>query len=272
MQVKTSCQHWGGTKVSKRCVVIVLCIKVKYYKSLKRSLYQSLKRRNDIFIIDNVGASILCSLAVQWKSLSLDILKHILMSRLFKLFPTFLKALLQLIKASIKCNCSLSEPRRICNIFFFPLFWWQKFHTGEPEMWAQLPRQFLSHLLMLKCIICCIIILNYAATTEIVSNYTKWVGVQCVNGMKLTYFTYGTPAACKTARVFLLIDLCEGGEWNSCQPLPSNMFVSFFSLLNTSISFVYACVAPPPLFSFPSLYVVVLFYFFKGLNAHCVGC
>lgn len=156
--------------------------------------------------------------------------------------------------------------------FFFPLFWWQKFHTGEPEMWAQLPRQFLSHLLMLKCIICCIIILNYAATTEIVSNYTKWVGVQCVNGMKLTYFTYGTPAACKTARVFLLIDLCEGGEWNSCQPLPSNMFVSFFSLLNTSISFVYACVAPPPLFSFPFLYVVVLFYFFKGLNAHCVGC
>lgn len=120
MQVKTSCQHWGGTKVSKRRVVIVLCIKVKYYKSLKRSLYQSLKRRNNIFIIgDNVGESILCSLAVQWKSLGLDILKHILVSRLFKLFPTFLKALLQLIKASIKCNCSLLEPRRICNIFFF---------------------------------------------------------------------------------------------------------------------------------------------------------
>lgn len=132
MQVKTSCQHWGGTKVSKRRVVIVLCIKVKYYKSLKRSLYQSLKRRNDILIIDNVGASILCSLALQWKSLSLDILKHILMSWLFKLVPTFLKALLQLIKASIKCNCSLSEPRRICNIFFSSILvtevshWWAR--------------------------------------------------------------------------------------------------------------------------------------------------
>lgn len=34
---------------------------------------------------------------------------------------------------------------------------------------------------MLKCIMCYIIMLSYVATTEIVSNYTKCAGVQCMN-------------------------------------------------------------------------------------------
>lgn len=139
-------------------------------------------------------------------------------------------------------------------------------------MWAQLPRQFLSHLLMLKCIICCIIILNYAATTEIVCNYTKWAGVQCVNGIKLTYFAYGTPAACKMARVFfLLIDLCEGGEWNSCQPLPSNMFVSFFFSLKYQYFFCVCMCRPTPPYFLSHLCMLLFYFIFSKAWTHTVS-
>lgn len=69
-------------------------------------------------------------------------------------------------KPLLKCNCSLSESR---NCFFF-CSGYRSCRLFIPEMWTQLLRQFFSHLLMLECIIC-IIILNYVATAEIVSKY-----------------------------------------------------------------------------------------------------
>lgn len=64
---------------------------------------------------------------------------------------------------------------------------------------------------MLKCIMCYIIMLSYVATTEIVSNYTKCAGVQCMN--EAYFFSHTVhQVRVKWRNLFFFFSLIEGGE------------------------------------------------------------
>lgn len=99
---------------------------------------------------------------------------------------------------------------------------------------------------------------------------TKRAGVQYVSGMKLTYFADGIPAAYKMAQVFLLIDFIWRGRVK-LMPASSLENVFFFSLSNTSISFLYACVSP--LFFLPIFVCcfIFLYIFFSMAWTHTVS-
>lgn len=91
-----------------------------------------------------------------------------------------------------------------------------------------------------------------------------------MSGMKLTYFADCIPAAYKMAQVFLLIDFMWRGRVK-LMPASSLKYVCFFfSLSNTSISFVYACVSP--LFFLPIFVCCCfIFYFFPKAWTHTVS-
>lgn len=70
---------------------------------------------------------------------------------------------------------------------------------------------------------------------------------------------------------FLLIDLCEGGEWNSCQPLPSNMFVSFFFSLKYQYFFCVCMCRPTPPYFLSHLCMLLFYFIFSKAWTHTVS-
>lgn len=146
----------------------MLCIKVKNYWSLKRSLDQSLKEgifpastKWGLQFYANSQCNGSCLVPTPWDiSWCLDS---------SSILPTFMKTLLLLAKASTKCNCSLSESR-ICNHFLFSV------PVTQVCDWSArivnvVATMVLKSIVDVEMYYILNHYMNYVATTEIVSNY-----------------------------------------------------------------------------------------------------
>lgn len=170
-------------------------------------------------------------------------------------------------KPLLKCNCSLLESRN-CKFFFSVLV------TEVADCSYQKCEHSCYDNFSVTC--WCWSVL-YASLFWIMWPLqrllasTMWAGVQYMSGMKLTYFADCIPAAYKMAQVFLLIDFMWRGRVK-LMPASSLKYVCFFfSLSNTSISFVYACVSP--LFFLPIFvcccFIFIIFFFRRPERTLC---